>query len=191
MQKIRKNGMWRRQQGFSLVELAVTIAIAAVIAAIVIPGLLGMRQRYQLRSSATDVMSAVKRAQTEAVKRGSRVALLLDTAAGTCTVFADDGTGVGGVASNLIQDGTEQRLFMTTVQTGNTLQAIVTFPVAPNPPYSATTFVTEFNSGGIPTSAGSVNIVSGAGLTVQYQVAVNVTGHVNLLTSTDSGATFH
>jgi prepilin-type N-terminal cleavage/methylation domain-containing protein len=201
MQKIRKNGMWRRQQGFSLVELAVTIAIAAVIAAIVIPFGLSMRQRYQLRAAATDVMSTFKRAQSEAVKRNARVAITI--LAGTFTVFLDNGAVIvspafpsgfnPAQANDLVQNGLEQTLFTTTLQSGTSL----TYGLLPAP--TQLPLVTEFNSAGIPYTGGAVvlaapvaiNVVSSAGLSVQYQVWLNVTGHVNLLTSTDSGATFH
>ena len=194
MLTIRKMKSWSgyRQKGFSLIELCIAIALVAVISAIMIPLGLSMRQRYQLRSSAPDVMSAVKRAQTEAVKRGSRVAIVFvmgtPPAGGTCTVFADDGEG-GGVLGNLIQDGTEQGLYVTTVQTGNTLQV----PPLPAPPNPSPLNSAEFSSSGLPIAlATPVAIdVTRAGLSVQYRITLSVTGRVSLQVSTDSGATWN
>jgi type IV fimbrial biogenesis protein FimT len=185
----RKNEVGHRhwQQGFSLMELCIAIAIAGVISAIVIPLGLSMRQRYQLRASATDMLSTFKKAQSEAVKRNARVAVIITTGTpGICTVFVDDGAGGGG-ANNLIQDGTEVILFTTTTQIGNSLanDAVSPLPVVALHP------AIEFNSGGIPSGTGILNITGGAGLGVAYRVNLSsAAGHVILQVSTDSGTTW-
>ncbi len=180
-----------RQQGFSLMELCVAVAIAAIIAAIAIPALLGARERYRLRASATDVLSVIKRAQTEAVRRGAKVKLLFNAVNGTCTVFVDDGSG-GGVAGDSIPNGTET-VSVSTLQPGNSLLNI-TFPP---------TNISEFNSGGMPVNVCPtlqgpppvptcfVNIVRPANLVLQYRVSLNITGHTILQVSEDSGATWN
>jgi prepilin-type N-terminal cleavage/methylation domain-containing protein len=192
MQKMRKKGMWgrHRQQGFSLMELCVVVAIAAVISAITIPLLFSMRERYKLRESATDVLSTFKRAQAEAVKRNARVAITISNGTTTCTAFLDDGGGVPANANNTIQDPAELTLFTTNTQTGNSLLNDTFLPGNP-----------EFTSGGTLTNAcqpgfpplpcNSVDVVGGAGSSVQYRLAFSSAGHVTLLVSTDSGATFH
>jgi type IV fimbrial biogenesis protein FimT len=179
MQMIRKKRPLSpdRQHGFSLMELCVVVAIICVIAAISIPNLLGMRARYKLRSSATDIMSTIKKAQTEAVKRNLPVAVAINTGTGTCTVFVDDGAG-GGIAKDLVRNGTEQLLFVTTIPSGNSLTNN-TFPVVSN-------HNIEFDSNGRPATIGggptigSLDVVGSAGLSVQYQVSVSITGQVNL-----------
>ena len=178
----------RQQQGFSLIELCVVVAISAIIAAIEIPVGIGMRNRYQLRESASDVLSAFKRAQSEAVRRNSSVAITVTTGTpGTCTVFVDDGTG-GGVAKNLIQDGAELTLFTTTTQTGNSLANDLVTPL----PVVALKPTVEFTSGGIPSGTGILNIAGGAGLGVLYRVnLLSAAGHVTLQVSTNGGATWN
>jgi len=188
MRNIWKKRIWcRDQKGFSIIELMVVIGIAAIIAGVSIPAFLNMRDKYKLRASATDVMSTFKRAQAEAVKRNSSVAVTFG--AGTCTTFIDDGTG-GGIAKNVILDGAEVTLSVTTLQLGNTFNNN-TFPIVNGNPDI------EFNSrglpaliGGVQTSVGSIDITRGVGSTVQYRVTLNSTGHVNLQVSTNSGATF-
>jgi type II secretion system protein H len=189
MQKSWKKQTWtrNRQQGFSLIELLVVIGIAAIIAAIGIPSLLGIRDRSNLRESASDVMSAFKKAQAEAVKRNSSVGVIFG--ARTCTTFIDDGTG-GGIEKNVILDGAEETVSVTTLQLGNSFNNN-TFPAVNGGQKNI-----EFNSRGLPafiggqTSVGSIDITGGVGSHVQYRVAINLTGHVNLLVSTDSGASF-
>jgi type II secretion system protein H len=186
MQKMRKTGLRHRQQGFSLIELCVVIAIAAIIAAIGIPNFFSMRDRYRLRASATDVLATFKQAQSAAVKRNASVAVTIG--ATTCTVFVDDGGGVPANAKNGIQDSpAELTLFTTTTQTGNSL-VHSTFALSP-----------EFTSGGTmsnacqvpPLPCNSIDVVGGAGLSVQYRLTFSSAGHVALLVSTDGGTTFH
>jgi type IV fimbrial biogenesis protein FimT len=183
MQMIRKKRHLSpdRQHGFTLMELCVVVAIICVITAIAIPNLLGMRARYKLRSSATDIMSTIKKAQTEAVKRNLPVAVAIDLVNGTCTVFVDDGAGalLGGIANDLKQNGSEQQLFVTKVPSGNSLQNN-TFPAIGG------NNNIEFNSSGRPATIGgvqtigSLDVVGSAGLSVRYQVNVSITGQVNL-----------
>ena len=206
--------MWsrNRQQGFSLIEMCIVIAIAAIISAIAIPVGLGMRDRYRLRASATDVLSAVKRAQTEAVRRGARIAILFamgtPPAGGTCTVFVDNGAGGGG-ANDLIPNGTETVILpvgscnigdpgcllpppLTMVQTGNSLVATTPPPGVPPPTLNNA----EFNSGGIPVVINAaipatpvaIDVTGAAGLNVRYRIQLEITGHAVLRVSTNGGA---
>ena len=165
------------------------IAIAGLIAAFVIPGLLGMRHRYQLRSSATDVLATFKRVQSEAIKRNARVAIKIDTGTGTCTVFVDDGAG-GGVANDVDRNGTEQILFTTTMQPGTAFTNATIPLVAGNPSIEFNSRGLLFTSAGQLTAPVAIDVASGTGISVQYQIALSVTGHVNLLTSTNGGTTF-
>lgn len=188
MQKIRKGQIrcGNQQQGFSAIELAVVIAVIGLIAAIAVPGFLGMRERYKLRSSATDVLSAMKRAQSEAVKRDTSVTVLFT--AGACIVFVDNGAGAGGVPSDSNRNGTEATLFTTTIKPGTTLPTLKnTFPFN-----TETTPLknTRFNRRGVPAFTGSLDIVS-ANLTVQYRVILYTSGHATLQVSTDSGTAWH
>jgi prepilin-type N-terminal cleavage/methylation domain-containing protein len=185
MQKIRKKRMWscNRQQGFTILEMMIVIGIIGIIATFIGPGFFSMRERYKLRSSATDVMSAMKRAQSEAVKRDTRVVLV--ATAETCTVFIDN---VGGTANQcdvgetvILPVGATDTACapLITVQPGNTLTPSAGFAD------------TAFNRRGLPSNIGNITVTKPAGSNVQYRITLNVTGHTTLLVSTDNGSTFH
>ena len=60
-------------RGFTLLELLVTIAVAAVLLAIAIPSYLGMVQRNTIAANANDLVGDFNYARSEAVARGRPV----------------------------------------------------------------------------------------------------------------------
>ena len=68
----------RNNSGFTLIELAVVIAIVGVLAGIAVPNFVGWLPKYRLRSSADDIQALVQNARLRAVKENAHVAVLLD-----------------------------------------------------------------------------------------------------------------
>jgi prepilin-type N-terminal cleavage/methylation domain-containing protein len=68
----------RNNSGFTLIELAVIIAIAGILAGIAVPSFVGWLPKYRLYSSADDIQALVQNARLRAVKENARVAVLLD-----------------------------------------------------------------------------------------------------------------
>jgi prepilin-type N-terminal cleavage/methylation domain-containing protein len=68
----------RNNSGFTLIELAVIIAIVGVLAGIAVPSFVGWLPKYRLNSSADDIQALVQNARLRAVKENARVAVLLD-----------------------------------------------------------------------------------------------------------------
>jgi prepilin-type N-terminal cleavage/methylation domain-containing protein len=73
--------MSRRQagSGFTMVELVVVIAIAAVLMAISMPALLNTAQRYKVHSSAQTAEMLARQARFQAIQLGQQVSLVPDT----------------------------------------------------------------------------------------------------------------
>lgn len=85
-------------QGFTLLELLVTIAIAAIVMAIGIPNYKSVISRNRLTSYNNEVITSLNFARSEAVKRGESVSMRkldTDSATGTTdTVEWEDGWDV-------------------------------------------------------------------------------------------------
>lgn len=109
----------KRRSGFTLIELMVCIAVAAVVSAIAIPNLIGWRSGYELSAALRDAKSSFQNARGRAVKENANVVLLFDTAGDgrRCVAFLDNGAG-GGLADNWIQDGSERTVADITTPAG-------------------------------------------------------------------------
>ena len=93
--------------GFTALEVAVTLAIIAVLASISMPSFLKWLQGHRLRGAAINLTADLEMAKIRAMREGSFVSVQL--AAGNYTVFIDDGSG-GGIAGDMIQNGTERAI---------------------------------------------------------------------------------
>jgi len=68
----------RNNSGFTLIELAVIIAIVGVLAGIAVPNFVGWLPKYRLNSSIADIQALVQNARLRAVKENAHVAVLFD-----------------------------------------------------------------------------------------------------------------
>jgi type IV fimbrial biogenesis protein FimT len=65
----------KRTHGFSLIELLVVLALAAILLLLAVPGMRGFLAGVRLDAATTDFAGALALARSEAIRRGGRVAL--------------------------------------------------------------------------------------------------------------------
>ena len=110
MARVRREG---RQRGFTLVELLVTLAVAAVLLTLAVPGFGNLVRDNRLATSANAFATAVALARSEAIKRAAVVSLCKSADGQACAggggweqgwlVFVDaDGDGQRQPAETLL-----------------------------------------------------------------------------------------
>lgn len=107
------NARWRAAAGFTLVELMITIAVLAVLAALAAPSFAGLIERNRLAGAANEVVSALQTARMEAIRRGSSVVLCPSADGAVCSgddwsrivIFVDaDGDNAVDAGETIVRD---------------------------------------------------------------------------------------
>lgn len=75
----------KRHDGFTLIELMVTIAVAVVILTLAVPGFRSIIQNNRAATQANDLVTALGLARSEAIKRSLTVSLCPSSDQATCT----------------------------------------------------------------------------------------------------------
>lgn len=92
----------RRPRGFTLIELIITMSIAAILLTIGIPTFRSVIQNARTAAMASDLTSALNLARAEAVKRGSPVQLCPSDDRATCGGAWTDGWIVRSVVDGAV-----------------------------------------------------------------------------------------
>lgn len=169
----------KREDGFTLIEMVIVIAILAIMAAIAIPNGIAWISNGRVRSGARDIVSMLQRAKIEAV-RESTFAVVQFNASGNYIAFLDDGTGTvdsepNGIpdgAGNWVQDGTERTIISGQLPPGVTLSGNPFNALAP----TLTGMNNRFDSRGIPSISGTTVLANSRGYTVT--VRLNTGGNI-------------
>lgn len=162
--------MLRKNSGFTALELATTIAIVAVIAALVMPPYLRWNRAHRLEGAATNLTADLEMAKVRAIRENAFVVVEFNT--DSYTIFVDNGKG-GGTAADWNRNGSEiiarDRDLPTGVQidTGS-----LSFP--------SFNSKTRFNGRGIPPDILGPEIVSIANTINSRLITINRLGFINV-----------
>lgn len=169
-----------RQRGFSLLELMITLSVAAILLVIAVPNFRDLMHRNQVSSASNELLASMAYARTEAITRGQLVSMCPSTDSTSCAASSAYETGwmvytypAGSASANKAYDsGNSILLRATTVRTGVSVRAgssaVITFGQQGQlKPSTALRFITCYR-GGTGTGAGeSTGKVPGAQLDVQ------------------------
>ena len=81
----------RKESGFTLMELMITVAIILIMASIVVPSFLSWLPRQRLRSAAIDLVADIQSIKLSAIKENRNRAIVFNTANDVYYVCSDDG----------------------------------------------------------------------------------------------------
>ena len=105
----------KKERGFTLTEMLVTVIVAGILAAITTPSMVGMFNNSKVKSALEELNGALTEAQRQAMRRGKSCTVSIDTTHNQITVAT--GTGSEGC---LLSDRTfPDELKMTTNISGN------------------------------------------------------------------------
>lgn len=79
----------KRSRGFTLIELMITLVLAAIILALGVPGFQDIVRNNRAATQSNELVAALSLARSEAVKRGARVSLCPSTDQASCTGGTD------------------------------------------------------------------------------------------------------
>jgi prepilin-type N-terminal cleavage/methylation domain-containing protein len=179
----------KKESGFTMPEIFVTLAIAATLAAIAVPGFSGWLPGYRLKSAARDLYSNFQLTKLSAVRTGSRWAIVFDSGVtpGRYYICSDAGAN-GNWEGPVGDDRVEKTVSLADYQSGVDYgpgNATDDIPGNGAPPgdsinyaVGATNDVVEFNLRGI-CNAGQVYLQNMRNNT-SYGVGTNIVGTVTL-----------
>lgn len=170
-----KSILIRTNLGFTLIELVVTMAVAAILLTVAIPNMRTFIQNGRLNTQANDLIGDLNFARSEAIKRRSKVGICRSTDGVTFAGAGPLGDGrVVFVDANNNDDcnaGEPILRFREPLASGNTLVA-----ASPNP------IIFSANGRPITTAVGAFAVCDYRGVTYGKQIILNSIGQATVST---------
>ena len=162
--------MIRKNSGFTALELATTIAIVAVIAALAMPPYLRWNRTRRLEGAVVNLTSDLEMAKMRAIRENAFV--VVQFGANSYSMFLDTGDGAGG-PPNWNQDTGERRILNRRMPSGVQIDTgSLSFPTFNDK--------MRFNARGIPPDILAPEIIPVANTVKGRQVSINRLGFVNV-----------
>jgi prepilin-type N-terminal cleavage/methylation domain-containing protein len=180
-----------RKDGFTIIELLVTIVVLAIVAAIAIPGFSRWLPDRRLRVAARDVYSNMQLAKLGAVRSNTDWAIVFDTTAGAqrYQVCSDSGDGSWATTGD---NAVEKTVNLADYESGIAYghgNATDDIPGGGAPPADDITYASDvavFNPRG--TGSGGYVYLENSKNTITYGVGTRTTGAIRLLKWNSSSA---
>jgi len=162
--------MMKKNSGFSALELATTIAILAVIAALVMPPYLRWNRARRLEGAVVNLTSDLEMAKIRAIRENAFVVVAFG--ANSYTLFLDTGDGVGG-PPNWNQDPDEKQIFFRQMPAGVRIDTgSLSFPTVNDK--------TRFNGRGVPPDILAPEAIQVLNAARERQITINRLGFINV-----------
>ncbi len=160
----------QKNSGLTALELATTIAIVAVIAALVMPPYLKWNRARRLEGAVVNLTSDLEMAKIRAIRENAFV--VVDFDADSYTMFVDTGDGVGG-PPNWNQDTDERQILNRKMPAGVQIDtSSLSFPTVNDK--------MRFNARGIPPDLVLPEIIPVANAAKDRQVSINRLGFISI-----------
>ncbi len=186
----------RCASGFSLIELMVVIAIAAILTGLAGPSILRMLSSNRVQSEASSFVSDLMYARSEAIKHGQSVSLCASSDGGSCLASGAWGSGwivyYDTSACGTLPSTTSPATTASTTQT--LLRVRAAFKGSDTLAGASTKTCVSFNREGFGTNLGTSRLLftlhtSPASTQTTRCVAIDLGGRVSTLTTADSSCT--
>jgi Tfp pilus assembly protein FimT len=162
--------MNRNNSGITALELATTIAIVAVIAALIMPPYLKWNRERRLEGAVVNLTTDLEMAKVRAIRENAFV--VVEFNADRYTMFLDTGDGMGGLP-NWNRDADERQIFNRQMPAGVQIDTgSLSFPVVD--------VKTRFNGRGIPPDILATEIIPLANAGNDRQIAINRLGFIDI-----------